>query len=205
MSKARKRATTQGYDAPPDEDELGRQPLARAIADIVAGTPPEFGVRVGLFGEWGSGKSSVLNFVQRLLEVREHFVVRFSPWGLSDPADVWSKLGRDLIDQLGENRGSRFARAKFKYTMEIKQGVQAVKVAAPNLGLPYGQKVVGAVAGPALDWFERVLSVTGDQLAKLANPGERIVVMIDDVDRTEAKRRAERVRQSHFGARSPNQ
>ena len=150
----------------------------------MADTPPEFGVRVGLFGEWGSGKSSILKFVQRLLEARDHSVVRFSPWGLSDPSEVWSKLGKELIDQLGEKRGSRLTRAKFRYSKEIKQGVRAGKSAAPNLGLPHGQ-LVGAVAGPALDWLEKLLSVTGDQLADLANPGERIVVLIDDVDRTD--------------------
>ena len=79
----------QGYDAPAEVDLLGRDPLARTIAEVVRNTPPDYGVRIGVFGEWGSGKSSVLEFVEQILDANEHVVVRFSPWGITDRGELW--------------------------------------------------------------------------------------------------------------------
>ena len=63
-------ARARGYDEPAKVDILERRPLARTITDVITNTPPEFGVRVGLFGEWGSGKTLVLNFIRENLEAR---------------------------------------------------------------------------------------------------------------------------------------
>jgi hypothetical protein len=177
----------QGYDAPAEVDVLGRRPLARTIAEVVRNTPPDYGVRIGVFGEWGSGKSSVLEFVEQILDANEHVVVRFSPWGITDRAELWRSLGVALSESLqatGDGkRGTLAMRLKFKYDKK------ALKVLGAGRSLvrliPHAGSVADAVSAPALEAVQYLLRATEEQLTSFAKPGDRIVVMIDDLDRAD--------------------
>ena len=46
-----------------EQDRLGRRSLAEAIAEQVCVIPVEHGFTIAVVGEWGSGKTSVLNMV----------------------------------------------------------------------------------------------------------------------------------------------
>jgi len=75
-----------GYhtDAPvtdPADDRFRRQPFAHRIADTIANRPDPTSLVVGLYGKWGEGKTTVLNFIEDRLEGSENVVcVRFNPW-----------------------------------------------------------------------------------------------------------------------------
>src|SRR5215217_1474426 len=74
-----------------DEDLLGRGDFARHLARVVngVGTFPSSTV-VGLVGPWGSGKTSIINLMERDLKLMERDleptwgVSRFDPWESSD-------------------------------------------------------------------------------------------------------------------------
>ena len=72
----------------PEEDEFNRWPFSRALADRIAGLGNAEGSAViGLYGRWGYGKSSVLNFIKHRLE-HDHAakvaLLEFNPWLFSD-------------------------------------------------------------------------------------------------------------------------
>jgi hypothetical protein len=176
-----------GFDAPAEDDILGRRPLARTIAEVVRNTPPDYGVRIGIFGEWGSGKSSVLEFVEQILDASEHVVVRFSPWGITDRGDLWRSLGVALSESLqaiGDGkRGTLAMRLKFKYDKKALRVLEAGRSLVRLI--PHAGSVADAVAAPALEAVRYLLRATEEQLTSFAKPGDRIVVMIDDLDRTD--------------------
>ena len=61
-------------------------------------------VTVGVAGEWGSGKSSLMRLAKRRLEAAEHdgryLCVEFSPWRHEDSADLKAALMATVMDAL---------------------------------------------------------------------------------------------------------
>ena len=60
-------ASPTGYDAAVEVRELDdyqRWPVAMAISNVIDTAPREWSTRIGLYGQWGDGKTTVLNFLQ---------------------------------------------------------------------------------------------------------------------------------------------
>ncbi|HVV51972.1 MAG TPA: P-loop NTPase fold protein [Polyangia bacterium] len=177
------------YDEPAEDDLLGRGPLARTIAEVIRSTPSDFGVRIGVFGEWGSGKTSVLRFVRKILGEQEHVIVAFSPWGITHPAELWQRLGVALLDALeatgGGHRGSPVTRWQLRYDRRILKVLRAGQKLTRFI--PHAGPFIEPLAGPMLDAVQDLLRATAEQLTSLAKPGERIVVVVDDLDRADPR------------------
>jgi predicted KAP-like P-loop ATPase len=73
-------------------DQLGRVPFAEQLADAFVGWREDESLVVSLTGPWGSGKTSIKNFVVDSLgsagAPRRADVIEFSPWELSGSGDV---------------------------------------------------------------------------------------------------------------------
>jgi len=76
----------------PKDDKLERETFSQRLADSIRAMAPSDGIVIAIYGAWGSGKSSVLNFVERYLsqggEAQAPIVVRFNPWWFSGREDV---------------------------------------------------------------------------------------------------------------------
>src|SRR3954449_7767297 len=73
----------------PADDRLGYVRFSRLMANAVASMVPAEGLVVGLHGPRGAGRSSVANFVRRLLEDVPHTVVtEFNPWRYATGDDI---------------------------------------------------------------------------------------------------------------------
>ena len=51
-----------------EEDLLGRAPFARQLADSILSIDLTDSFAVGIYGKWGTGKTSVLNMMQKEIE-----------------------------------------------------------------------------------------------------------------------------------------
>jgi hypothetical protein len=71
-------------DAPisdPRLDVFDREPFARRIADTIGERKDPSSLVIGIYGPWGDGKTTVLNFIRgRLKDYASIICVSFNPW-----------------------------------------------------------------------------------------------------------------------------
>lgn len=150
------------------------------------------GVVLGICGEWGSGKSSLLNLLAHHLREQQHaVVVQFDPWLISGRDDLVNRLLQQLASELSERSPGETARSVgeklFEYVEALSPVVDAAaKVAdmvAPGAGTVTkfaASKARAKLTRPA-DLHSRRRRLE-EALDKVERP---IVVMIDELDRLE--------------------
>lgn len=180
-----------GHDAPVADradDLYDRWPIATAISRVIAASPAPWSTRVGLFGRWGEGKTSVLNLLEAQQREAGHIVIRYNPWGAASEEEVWRGFGSRLIEAL-DGHGLRLGLAarvrhhakawRLDLARWLRWGGQAAAVA----------QVPGAALGGevAAGLVEKHLGLTREDVDRLSTSlGERrVVVFIDDLDRTD--------------------
>ena len=85
----------------PADDRLGYVRFSQLISNAIASMVPVDGLVVGLHGPRGAGRTSVGNFVRRLLEDVPHTVVsEFNPWRYAAGDDIARRYLETLIPVL---------------------------------------------------------------------------------------------------------
>ena len=124
-----------GYDAPesdPAKDHLGRQQVAAIIYRLLVDTPQDWSTRVGLFGAWGEGKTTVCKFVEQRAQADGHLLLWFNPWSARTLDELWGNFSIALIERLSkagiEIQGTALATFanKFKNLIEAAQSLSEV-------------------------------------------------------------------------------
>jgi hypothetical protein len=163
----------------PDEDEFNRWPFSRALADRIAGLGNVEGAPViGLYGKWGYGKSSVLNFVKYRLE-QEHsgevLLFEFNPWFFTSPEELLGAFFAGLATRLEQSLGS-----------SVKDAGALVKKYSGLFGMI---PVVGSGVSKLAEQIGNELSSNSlqnqrERVFDMMRSAERtVVVLIDDLDR----------------------
>jgi KAP family P-loop domain len=174
-----------GFDAAikrQEDDHLKRWPFAREIYGITVTGPPEWSVRVGIYGEWGTGKTSVLEFIAGMAERDGHTLVRFNPWQCATKDALWRGFVTAIYNQpiFYSMERAGWVRIKKKSRWFLGQG-KVVEAGTKILNDTAGQ-AVGVGLDIAKGWF----SFSKDDLAAVRKKlgDKRVIVLIDDLDRT---------------------
>ncbi len=188
-------------------DELSLVPFAKVIAGVAAGTGGPF--TIGVFGDWGEGKTSLLRQAKTLLEAQRPEVVTawFNAWQYEQEdhpivplvATILRQIDQKLAERDKKNLGKPIVEALTKIGRSLRAiayGFSAkAKVAVPG----FGEIEAGFVAKEMIDRYEK-LQGAGDPLiertlyynafetleAATSGPSKdrpKIVVFIDDLDR----------------------
>lgn len=87
-----------------DQDLLGFTIHAKLLSSIITDSNM-LPVTVGLFGDWGGGKSSILKILQRELDQDENFaVIYFNSWVFEGYEDAKSAILTTLLNELRDHR-----------------------------------------------------------------------------------------------------
>ena len=164
----------------PDEDDLGRTEPARSFAKHVLSLDASKGATVGLFGPWGSGKTSFLNLARSEFEAGKVIVLDFNPWLFSNTEHLVGRFFDALSDHLPVNDG------KDRLYKTVKKYGAAITGASGLFGIPFlkeGISALLAAAQSATDQSESVAQLRDQIIKALDKRQEKIVVILDDVDR----------------------
>ena len=84
-----------------EEDELGWGRLVEALVIMLTEQIPKSGYVLGIEGAWGSGKSSLANFLANALhQTADHKVIKFNPWLFGDKEAMLSDFFTAYADSL---------------------------------------------------------------------------------------------------------
>lgn len=185
-----------GHDAPiesPADDLLDSQGVARAMHRFLKTTPPSWSTRIGLFGRWGSGKTSILNLLRTLEEADGALVVSFSAWSATGEAGVIAKFYETLAERLRQEqirlpvaqRAKRFLAKALKFSWIGRMGRKAAEewVPLPPAAIKTATAALDKLGQAASGWTKVGAADLSAIVALLQR--RRVVVFIDDLDRAD--------------------
>jgi len=183
----------------PAMDRLDRAQFAESLARSILSLDGDDSFVIGLCGPWGSGKTSVLNFVQSSLESqndKKPIVLRFNPWWFSGRQQLLEAFLSQFTAVLQAPKRGEKAKQAGKLLSTLSAALRPVSM-IPGIGeaVKAGRDAIDAVAGAADAYAEAVQrDVVGiraqvDELLK--EFPQRIVVVMDDIDRLAASEMAQ--------------
>jgi hypothetical protein len=181
-----------GVDVPikiPEHDVLDRVALASVIAERIRKVNASDGHVMALLGPWGSGKTSLLNLIERELEGSGDIaIVHFNPWMFSGSVALVDVFFREVAAQLG-TRTDDFKRfgAELSNYGELLFGAFAVLPGVGAWASRVQSQLINFRSARKLrekqlqeeSVFTRHIKLS-EQLDKMQG---RIVVIVDDIDR----------------------
>ena len=189
-----------GHDAPVSkqtDDLLNRWGVARAIDRTIETAPQGWSTRVGLYGAWGGGKTSVLRFLRTMTEERGDIVVEFSAWQAQGEGGVLKLFYEEFLNALKAKRRNvepTPGRIKRMFSGVAKAGKEIGGAGAQAAGPADGDIAqLATTASLALSMASSALGgvakLTPNDLSKLqqALGRNKVVVFIDDLDRTDPR------------------
>ena len=170
-----------------EADTLGRLKAARSFAQQVLSLDANEGVAVGVFGPWGSGKTSFINLAREEFEHEQVPVLDFNPWMFSGAEQLVERFFAELSAEMGEADDLKHIGQAFKKYGDVLSTVTSV--ASKLIGLPLVGEITSTLVKTASNIADQPTSANSlrkkvaDALKEHKKP---IVVVLDDVDRLSA-------------------
>ena len=172
------------------EDLLGRTFFSKQLAKALYECDASDGLVIGLFGEWGSGKTSVLNMTMNEIKnmgeesENEPLIVTFSPWNYSDKDNLISLFFRNLINHLDMPSNNKIKRKIGKVLTDYADCLDALSVLSPLGGILVNiLKPIIKTQGANLMEVPNLDSTKEKLETILKGSNQKIIVVIDDIDR----------------------
>lgn len=185
-------------DNPTLEDQLGFESMAEILCTVIQDLPePPF--TIGIFGEWGCGKTSLMRMLEERLQTNKIKTVWFNAWKYDGKEVIWNALIQTIFytikndPDLGKTEeGRKLKKIISETASNLAQYAAKIGTAFIPGGLVKPEVVDIAVKGlqsldandEQFDFINKFESYF-DRLVKqyLGNENKYLVVFIDDLDR----------------------
>jgi hypothetical protein len=170
-------------DTPSEQNKDGgiekfSEDLANSICNMYDGLQKDVGSFViSLEGEWGVGKSTILNMVSKKIDPSVS-VVKFNPWNFSTSEDLIQKFFGELLSKIGNDKS--YNKELFK---KIKKYVEVLSFTSVIPQLSFMSKLadLGSVISKLTENESSLEDIKREVNNALEN--HKILVLIDDIDR----------------------
>jgi hypothetical protein len=166
----------------PDEDKLSRRVFAKSVADYIQSTRnnQKDSFAIGIEGKWGTGKSTLMNFVTYYLREKSTIVINFNPWYSTSPQALINDFFTTVREEL------------FVYNPELSISLRKyahllTKYYDKNRAI---ESLIDCITGYP-DSLKKQFDAIKDGIV---NINKQIVICIDDLDRLDKKEIIEVIR-----------
>lgn len=151
------------------EDKFQRYSFAKRIAETIKARKNSESLVIGIYGAWGEGKSSILNYIDNELNTDQNIItIKFNPWRYTDEESLLMNLFKKITSSLNtdlENKKEKLGKFIKKYG-----------AITTFLGFDLSETSKILIDTQIEEFKNRV-----DLL--LQESGLRIVIFVDDIDR----------------------
>ena len=188
-----------------NEDRLARDSFVENLASAIKNWKKnEKSLSIGLYGEWGSGKSSVLNLISQELKDKEDIIIfNFNPWIFSDTKDLIDIFFIELTKTISKNSKDKigsggFIGAILRLTKTISKNSKDKKLEKFYKNIrsyskylkPLSKLDPTGISEMSFDILAKEKSleeIKEDIEEDLKSLGKKILIIIDDIDRLDKK------------------
>lgn len=158
-----------------EDDLLANKGLAKSFAETVLASGAHPGLVFGIDGPWGVGKTSFINLAERYWENEPDKVIvcRFEPLRYATESDLTDRLIRDLSAAIQ----SKVFAPEFRSTASRYSRLIKGKADVSFLGFKLSME-------PSQETVDELLDDIDEVLRRI---GRRVIIVIDDLDRLDAK------------------
>lgn len=178
------------------EDLLNRTEFTKSLAQALLNYKLSDSFTIGLYGKWGSGKTSVLNMVcenlnelsQEISEDERPIVMKFNPWNFSDQNQLINQFFKELSCSLKKD----IYRDKLKgigESLELYSDMFSTAAVFPIVGkigfvFALVMRLLGKSTKRYLQAYNANISNVKEGIVKaLKKENIKIIIIIDDIDR----------------------
>jgi hypothetical protein len=163
------------------DDLLDRADYASGLIRIIDEWPRPGSVRIGVYGDWGEGKSSVLRLMEKELRAAQYRTTWVLPWVAVTTEELRSQLLGQVARELGLSNRWWLAAAGW-----IR--ARAAQLRGAATGPDWKIRVADAAFGDIVQSGARRAGAAGErrlfQRVQAALRRKALVVFVDDLDRT---------------------
>lgn len=160
----------------PGRDRLGYAPFAKLLAESIEKMTAPKGLVIGIYGEWGSGKTTVVGFIKSYLnastDASAPLIITFNPWWYTGSEALLVGFFSTLEEEINSN-----------YQSLMKDlGENLRKLSRVLAKVPVD--VAGIPEAAFTEFGSGSIQATRDKIIKqLEGLNKRILIVIDDIDR----------------------
>jgi len=164
------------------EDKLERKSFAESLANAILSYKSKECIVIGLFGSWGTGKTSLINMclecinktVNSYPENEKPIIIEFNPWNYSGQQQLILQFFNHLSLSLSKHQSKEIKEIGKKIISYVK-AILPIEMSSIKLG-PFSLKLKKLK--------QESLEDQKDYLCQLLkNQSHKIIVVIDDIDR----------------------
>lgn len=158
------------------EDRFQRYPFAKRIADTIIESKSTEGIIIGIYGAWGEGKTSVMDFIATELQTHDSIIrLKFNPWRYPNESSLLFNFFLDVakvLDVKVLKTRERFGRWTTKHKNILDLDIPKIGIFSKTVSA-FGS-ILGSVE---LEDLKKRLKES------LLKGGKKLVIFIDDIDR----------------------
>lgn len=163
-----------------DQDRLARQRMAHILLQAINKAPAEDSYVVGLYGTWGTGKTSVMRLTRTLAEGGGHKTIWLNTWVYDDKL----KIAKAFFDELTQLL-RRYHIPTMPYSALARFRQLALRLLqGPGRSSPFlfglGALFSAIPTEPEILQAKRRVSRI---IGRVTGPAHRLIVFVDDLDR----------------------